>query len=258
MQERNLENLCRLGGFATHFPFCHYTSGEIGNYFVQSIAIEKEGEAYAQAIRDMVQYFRLAIPTNSIDAIAGGETRDWDFSNPIASRVELPHMKLYKNKGPLGFTDVDGKVILPIADLNNEGSSFAKYWYPQITEAGGIVKDVMFFFDRMEGGHKVIENMGVNRHSLINLDEVAWKYLLDKEIIEDGVYRSARDRLENKALWAKKVLLTAEGIDRLRLNLESGPNRGKALGTVNYAPYQEFMDEVKDNLEKIGYSRGFE
>ena len=49
--------------------------------------------------------------------ISGGESRDWDFSNPVAARMSLPHCKIYKDGKMLG-AEVFRRPVVHIADLN--------------------------------------------------------------------------------------------------------------------------------------------
>ncbi len=207
LQKRNLRALIRTGAF--HFinentPWFYYTSGQIGPYYVQSVNIEKDGEAYAEAIESMKTLVRQQ--TWEFDVISGGETRDWDFSNPLAVLMRKPHVKLYKNGKVLG-AELYGKTVLHVADLNNEGSSIRDYWKPMIEGAGGTLIGFCSFVDRLEEGKDVIRKLKIPSISLVPLDEHAWKILLDAKEISPSVFKILMERMEDKDKWAKKTLL---------------------------------------------------
>ncbi|MCA1809334.1 MAG: hypothetical protein LC725_07800, partial [Lentisphaerae bacterium] len=179
LQAANLQNLLRTGAFRfvdETTPWFPYTSGQIGPYYVQSISVESDGAAYAEAVAALVQLIReWGI---EFDVIAGGETRDWDFSNPCAVLLRRPHLKIYKDGRTLG-ADVSGRRVLHIADLNNEGSSVRDYWLPYITRAGGKLVGVAAFVDRLEEGVPVMASLNLPLAAVVPLDDQAWHVALD-------------------------------------------------------------------------------
>ncbi len=206
LQRINLVNLLNHGAFQfidKNTPWFPYTSGEIGPYFVQSTAVEKDGEAYAVAIESLVKLATNRFP--EFDIVSGGETRDWDFSNPAAVLMRKPHLKLYKSRKPLGALPT-GKKVLHIADLNNEGSSVRDHWLPTIKKLEGTIVGVAFFVDRNEAGVGVIESLGLKHASVVPLDNNAWRVVLNSGYIDSAVYDELVFRTENKREWALKVL----------------------------------------------------
>ena len=161
MQADNLRNLLNTGAFQfvdERTPWFPYTSGQVGPYYVQSTTVEKDGGAYATAIQSLVRLIQAE--AGAFDAISGGETRDWDFSNPVAVALRKPHLKMYKNGKVLG-ADIAGQTFLHVADLNNEGSSVRDYWKPIIEQGGGRLAGVVSFVDRMEDGFTTLKKLGV-------------------------------------------------------------------------------------------------
>ena len=56
IQATNLRNLLNTGAFQfvdERTPWFPYTSGQVGPYYVQSTTVEKDGAAYATAIRSL-------------------------------------------------------------------------------------------------------------------------------------------------------------------------------------------------------------
>lgn len=207
LQETNLLNLLKAGAFQfidVATPWFPYTSGQVGPYYVQSIAIEKDGAAYAAAIRSMLEIIRAEFP--ACDAISGGETRDWDFSNPVAVALEKPHVKIYKDGKTLG-ADIAGKAILHVADLNNEGSSLRDCWKPVIEKQGGRLIGFMAFVDRLEEGTEVIRELGLKAASVVPLDARAWDLARQAGFLPGAAHAALTERLRDRRAWAVRTLL---------------------------------------------------
>ena len=146
LQEEDLKALTKQGEpqfTDTWFP---YTSGEIGPYYIQSVVVEKDGIDYARAIDALCHLIKESVSLD-FDAISGGESRDWDFSNPVAVALKKPHIKIYKDGKVLG-SDIEGKRIVHVADLNNEGSSIRDLWYPTIEDNNGEMIHAFFYVDK--------------------------------------------------------------------------------------------------------------
>ena len=208
LQELNMRNLLKTNAFQfidEKTPWFPYTSGQIGPYYIQSIAIEKDGALYATAINSMVEIIQAEFKT--FDAVSGGETRDWDFSNPVAVTMRKPHIKIYKSGKTLG-ADISGKKILHVADLNNEGSSVRDYWKPTIEKHGGQLIGVISFVDRMEDGFALLKSLGLAVISVVPLNKHAWHLALQENYISPSLYETMANRLNNRREWAIHALLT--------------------------------------------------
>jgi orotate phosphoribosyltransferase len=214
LQEANLRNLLKTGAFqfvddAT--PWFPYTSGQVGPYYFQSATIEKDGEAYAIAIRSLVELIQAAAAP--YDVISGGETRDWDFSNPVAVALRKPHLKLYKDGRALG-AEAPGKAVLHVADLNNEGSSIRDYWKPHIEKNGGRVVGFVSFVDRLEDGVDVLRKLGIPSLSVVPLNEHAWDLMLQEGHISPAIHQALVERARDKRGWAIRTLRAHPGCFR--------------------------------------------
>ncbi|MBD3355109.1 hypothetical protein GF361_03940 [Candidatus Woesearchaeota archaeon] len=251
MQEVNLDALVRNNGFQFTETFFPYTSGQIGPYYIQSVVVEKNGEDYVQAIQDMAVMIRktLGIKEGEPDyIISGGESRDWDFSNPVAYDLGLPHAKIYKNGKLLGV-DMKKKHVIHVADLNNEGSSPRDKWVPAINQAGGEIKHIFFYVDRMEDGVEVMKELGLESHSVVPLDEHAWQYLQDKDVISKEVYNSLNKRMEDKQTWAEDMLRSKAGFETLANLYGDEKTIAKAQKILNVG-YLDLKEELAQRLEK--------
>ena len=244
MQEKNLRNLLKTGAFRfvdEKTPWFPYTSGQVGPYYVQSICIEKDGDAYACAIRSLVELIR--VEAGPFDVIGGGETRDWDFSNPVAVMMNKPHAKMYKD-GRLIGADVTGRMVAHVADLNNEGSSVRDYWKPIIERNGGRITSFFSFVDRIEEGFALFKSMALPCHSVVPLDAGAWDIVLAEGIITASLHMQLVKRMKDSRGWAIKALLDNPGyFAGFMANVETRP---KALKIIRTYP------EITEKLTKAG------
>jgi len=206
-QKINLRNLMATQAFRfidEKTPWFPYTSGQIGPYYVQSICVERDGMAYQFAVKSLIELIRTKI--GEFDVISGGETRDWDFSNPVAVMMQKPHAKLYKDGRLLG-AEVKGKKVVHVADLNNEGSSVHDYWKPIIEKNGGSFAAVFSFVDRMEDGFALFKKISLPNYSVVPLDEKAWDVLLAEQQISADLHKQLLARMQDRRAWAVRTLL---------------------------------------------------
>jgi len=254
IQQRNLEALVRNKGFQFTDVFFPYTSGQIGPYYVQSIVIEKNGFDYKNAIDDMCEIIDNFLAPSSFDIISGGESRDWDFSNPAAYNLSKAHSKIYKDGKILGADIFDQARVVHVADLNNEGSSPRDLWVPAIKKAGGIINDIFFYVDRMEEGTEVMKELGLNSHALVPLDDHAWDYLQKINVINADVYLSLKERgqtTESRKQWAYNMLRSERGFNELYRLFGNPKTRDKAQKIVDKG-YPELKDELMNRLVEKG------
>lgn len=198
--------------FASHNSFLCFTSGKIGPYYVNSVGIEGSGELYKEAVKGLAELVERVEGRPQV--ISGGESRDWDFSNPVAVFMGLPHTKIYK-KGNMMGAMLDGKRVAHVADLNNKGYSPSNFWIPAIRNSGGFMKNIFFYIDKDESGAREIRKKNVESHSLIKLDNGLWEDLLNGKIITSNTYERVMEYRRDPEMWAKNVLRSNEGFENL-------------------------------------------
>ncbi len=243
-QRTHLEILVKNKGFDFTDTFFPYTSGQIGPYYVNSEVVMNDGLDYHHSIEAMCNLIIEVCndkgynPKNSV--ISGGESRDWIFSLPVSSRLEMPHLMIYKNMKTSG-PDIKGKNVFHVADLNNEGSSPRDKWVPTIKKLGGSIKDIFFYVDRLEDGSKVMKELGLESHCIVPLNADSWDHLLEYNKITDEIYRSLRERMENKDEWAKKMLRSDAGYKKWVELWEKEPNKAANIVTAGYLDIKSEM-----------------
>lgn len=230
-QATNLRNLLNTGAFRftdERTPWFPYTSGQVGPYYIQSTTVEKDGTAYAIAIQSLVSLIQAQAGT--FDAISGGETRDWDFSNPVACALRKPHLKIYKDGKVLG-ADITGQTFLHVADLNNEGSSVKDYWKPIIEQGGGRLAGVVSFVDRMEDGFTLLKSLGLRLFCVVPLDARAWDLARKTGHVSAALYAELVARQNNRDAWAERALL--DHPDYFRRFHQDPQTHAKAVRIIN-------------------------
>ena len=243
LQRENLDVLVKNDGFKFTDTFFPYTSGQIGPYYVNSEVVQKNGSSYFMAVYSIIH--KIA-EIEDVEVISGGESRDWIFSQPASILFHRPHLMIYKD-GRVSGADVKGKKVVHVADLNNEGSSIRDYWLPAIEREGGLIKDVVFYVDRLEDGAQVVQDLGLNRHVVVPLDKNAWDYLRSVNVVNDEVYRNLVGRMEDKDSWARSMLRSERGLERLVVLLRDPEKCEKALKVLRVG-YPDLKEELVDRL----------
>jgi len=235
LQESNLGIILDNGGFRFTNTFFIYTSGEIGPYFVNGEVVVKNPIAFYHSIESLKHYATEIIGKDKFDVISGGESRDWIFSDPLAIHPEIkkPLRIIYKNGKTLG-ADVEGKRVLHVSDLNNEGSSPRDLWVPSIRRDGGIIEHYLSYVDRLEKGVGVLKGLGIQSYAVVPLDEIAWNKMLEWGRVEEEVYKNIRERAENQDAWGLKMLRSEAGSKRLKDLLEDDKTKDGANKVMDY------------------------
>jgi len=137
-------------------------------------------------------------------AVSGGQRRDWVFSGPIAHKLAVPHIILFKD-GRVRYTtasseDDDGKYkpgtvvgtdspssvsAVHVADMLTKGSSAydpnhtpPTGWIPMLRERGVTVDHYVTLVTRLQGGEEILaeakhngEPAPIQTHSFVAIDE---------------------------------------------------------------------------------------
>ncbi|MDO8509168.1 MAG: hypothetical protein Q7S27_05800 [Nanoarchaeota archaeon] len=248
IQERNLENIASNNGFKFSDTFFPYTSGKIGPEFVNAEVVCHNRDHHDSAIEDLARLIRNKISAEKYDFISGGESRDWVFSFQTAQKLGKAHVMLYKDGKYIGGP-LKNKKIIHVADINNEGSSIEKHWKPIIEKEGGKIETVFFYVEKCDEGKQVMKRIGLESYALVYLDENSWKYLLDREYITKENYKSISKRKKDPEKWAREMLLSEKGIERLKELLDgNNKNRDRALKVLERG-YPDLKEEILARLK---------
>ena len=112
------------------------------------------------------------------DFISGGERRDFFFSMPVAKKLGLGHLSIFKDLSSV-YTDANGvsmpseqanlagKKSVHIADLITVASSYIRAWIPAVESLGAKIAYSLAVVDRDQGGSKILADAGCPLTTLI-------------------------------------------------------------------------------------------
>ncbi|MBI4530378.1 MAG: orotate phosphoribosyltransferase [Candidatus Latescibacteria bacterium] len=156
---------------------------------------------YRAVVDRIIEVVKAEVGVDAIDAISGGERRDWFFSLIVGDLLGKPLLVIYKDRrvvsvenhqdGARNVTevgDLSGKRILHIADLITEASSYLRSWIPAIEELGGHLTHSIVVVDRHQGGRDVLQQRRIQVISFVRLDRSFFELLLTCKYIDSAQF----------------------------------------------------------------------
>lgn len=166
------------------------------NLFIEVKKQFDTNSIYQDVILQMKDFILKNIDINEIDYISGGERRDWYFSNIIAYLLEKPHITIFKDlstvESNFDFTKnnevdkLEGKKVLHIADLLNQASSYIRAWIPAIQNLGAEILWSTVAVDRMQGGSKRLQDLGIESLAMVKIDPSLFQKALELNLINEN------------------------------------------------------------------------
>ena len=113
-----------------------------------------------------------------VDFVSGGERRDFFFSMPVARKLGLGHLSIFKDLSSV-YTDANGvsmpaeqaslsgKRSVHIADLVTVASSYIRAWIPAVEGLGAKIACSLAVVDRDQGGSKILADAGCPLTTLV-------------------------------------------------------------------------------------------
>ena len=115
-----------------------------------------------------------------VDFVSGGERRDFFFSMPVAKKLGLGHLSIFKDLSCV-YTDANGVSMDPaqanlagkksvhIADLITVASSYIRAWIPAVEALGAKIAYSLAVVDRDQGGSEILEKAGCPLTTLVTI-----------------------------------------------------------------------------------------
>ena len=131
---------------------------------------------YAQLIDLLVE----AAKKMDVDFVSGGERRDFFFSMPVAKKLGMGHLSIFKDLSCV-YTDENGVSMDPaqanlagkksvhIADLITVASSYIRAWIPAVEALGAKIEYSLAVVDRDQGGTEILAKAGCPLTTLITI-----------------------------------------------------------------------------------------
>lgn len=145
------------------------------------------------------------LPLDEISYISGGERRDWFFSLPIAKKLNLPHITIFKDMGAMLYHNgvstpvphLNGKKVLHIADLITTASSYVRAWVPAIREMGGEMAWSLVAVDRLQGGEEALRLQNVSSYALTTVGADTFKMAAEIGYVDAAQLSMVLDYINN-------------------------------------------------------------
>lgn len=114
------------------------------------------------------------------DFVSGGERRDFFFSMPVARKLGLGHLSIFKDLSTV-YTDANGvsmpsvqaglagKRSVHIADLITVASSYVRAWIPAVEALGAKIAYSLAVVDRDQGGADILADAGCPLTTLVTI-----------------------------------------------------------------------------------------
>ncbi|MDP2926016.1 MAG: hypothetical protein Q8N99_06600 [Nanoarchaeota archaeon] len=258
------------------------TSGELGIYYINTEKLvqdngefEKFGDDSGTMIKHAIKMMREhptfweVIDILTEDAkrlipdldygISGGQRRDWLFSGPIAYRLQVPHVSLYKDGrieivAPGGETysieTLEGRRFraLQFVDLLTEASSCYRLeegkpagWVPMLRTNNFTIKNLVAVVTRLQGGEERLREQGINVES---------KVAIDKDFLQAHSRQPeiAVPYNENPQEWSKNYLMQNGALELLDT---FNPTAGKLDRARKFLTRYKVVLEKTDKLGEL-------
>ena len=238
---------------------------EFGNssYDMINHAIEmtKQHPSFKEAI-DIIsnRAMKLFIENEKRDytkVISGGQRRDWLFSGPVADKLQVPHISLYKQ----GVHDENDKieVVMPdgnhetkdlhnvyaihIVDLITEASSVYRKenemtmgWAPMLRNRHIKIDNLISVVSRNQGGEERLRGIGIEANSFVTINEnFIRKYSKNPE--------RGLDYLQDPEMWSTNYLIENGASEFFKTFNPEGGKLDRA---------KRFISRYKDVLDSTG------
>ena len=91
------------------------------------------------------------------------------------------------------ISSLSEKKVLHIADLITVASSYIRAWIPAIQNLGAELVCSLALVDRMQGGSKRLEDLGIKSYAMVKIDEDLFNMALQKNIINERQFNMLID-----------------------------------------------------------------
>lgn len=173
----------------------------------------EENPAYDTSIDALLDYYlsqQLQRPT----LISGGERRDWLFSVPIAQKLQIPHIFLYKSgefyvtthKGEPIELELHSQNVLHVADIINQASSYLNRWIPTLKNAGVMLSETLTVAVRGEVGVNKLREHNVSVITPLVVDIPLFMEAYNLGLINEFAYHEIGFYYDAPKNWTRRFV----------------------------------------------------
>ena len=185
------------------------------------------------------------------------------FSYSVADILRKPHVTIRKEDKQYGLVGEKrimsevkkGERVTHVADLITQATS-ALSWYDGITSAGGVMKDYVVIFDRLQGAEQALSARGVRLHSMVAMNRRFFEVGIEEGYITKEGHQEVEKYLANPVGWATEFLLNNPDFIKNNIKVDNGKivNRaGLDVLTTGYPQLKpKFEEKVRQWLRELG------
>lgn len=166
------------------------TSGKKSPFYIDMRVIPSFPKSFDEVCNMYVKIIKNEVAET--DRIAGVPTAGLPFATLVSHKLNLPLIYVRKKRKIHGKGRMiegilkRGDNVLIIDDLVTTGRSLINS-INNVRREGGIVKDVVVFLDREQGGKEHLKDVGVKLHSILNVTELI-EYLREQSVLDEETY----------------------------------------------------------------------
>jgi len=166
------------------------TSGKKSPFYIDMRVIPSFPKLFDEVCNMYVEVIKNEVA--KVDRIAGVPTAGLPFATLVSYKLGLPLIYVRKEQKAHGKGEMvegilsEGDNVLIIDDIVTTGGSLINS-INNVRDRGGIVKDVVVFLNREQGGQKNLKNVGVELHSILGIMELM-TYLRDQNLLDEKTY----------------------------------------------------------------------
>ena len=179
-------NIIRFGNFTL-------ASGKNSSYYVDLRLIPSYPHQFRKMIKNLQNLIVEKTGLDDFDCLASVPTGGLVVTSALAIEIVKPLIYVRSKPKEHGTTkSIEGKIsagmkVVMVDDVMTTGTSVLN-GINQLKEAGLLVSDLYVIINRLEGGDKVLSDIGVQTHQLTDILEITdilfQEKLIDKEIFE--------------------------------------------------------------------------
>ena len=179
-------NIIRFGNFTL-------ASGKNSSYYVDLRLIPSYPHQFRKMIKNLQNLIVEKTGLDDFDCLASVPTGGLVVTSALAIEIVKPLIYVRSKPKEHGTTkSIEGKIsagmkVVMVDDVMTTGTSVLN-GINQLKEAGLLVSDLYVIINRLEGGDKALNDIGVQTHQLTDILEITdilfQEKLIDKEIFE--------------------------------------------------------------------------
>ncbi|MNI02435.1 hypothetical protein D3C73_553090 [compost metagenome] len=198
--------------------------------------------SYNNAMEALLDYY-LSHSTYRPTIISGGERRDWFFSIPIAKKLKIPHIFLFKSgdylvidpKGAPIELVLSEQRVLHVADIINLASSYLNRWIPILKNVGAEFTETLSVAVRNHAGIANLQNNHISVVSPLIVDRPLFNEAFNLGLINKFAYDEIIHFYDSPNDWTRSFLSQSKIADDNQLDAVT---KERIKSFKNSDPYQ--------------------